>query len=70
MRETRAKKVIKVTLDEDGGIWFTVEMIVAGQHRVPDAEHLAQVLPRAISQLADAVAAVLTAIQLEQMVAG
>lgn len=69
LRTTREKKVVKVTLDDDGDLRFTVEMLIAGHDRLPDAEHLAQILRRAIHMIGAAVSSVLTAIRFESVIA-
>lgn len=52
---TKEAKVAKVVVDEDGDLIVSAEMIVAGTDLVPSHEHLAAVLPRAISAVFNAV---------------
>lgn len=52
---THEAKVAKVILDEEGDLVVSAEMIVASADCLPTAEHLAAVLPRAITAIFNAI---------------
>lgn len=52
---TKEAKVAKVVVDDDGDLIVSAEMVVAGTDLLPSANHLAAVLPRAISAVFNAV---------------
>lgn len=67
---TRDVKVAKATLDEDGDLIFAIEMIVASPDALPTEDHLAAVLPRAITLLTGIIRRVFQDMEFHSLTAG
>lgn len=66
---TRQMRGAHVTTDDDGRWAASVEMLVAGTDQLPQADHLAAVLPRALRIVSTAARTTLLRIHFQQIVA-